>query len=136
MRSSLHTPARMIPAAVLLILLGTCSLQAQLQKSGVVGMNPEEDSITYELMIIDPDFDLWYVMKYSTAMDRSEASYQLKNRLAVLNWNSYHSSGRFPGIIDSYIDYRPDISYGIGLNRRLYWYFRFVEEKYHIPLLR
>lgn len=116
-------------------MLSACSVQSTMQKSVLTVVKPENDSSAYELVIIDPDFDLWYIMKYSPALDRSEGTYQVQNRLGVLNWNSFYASGMFSEVIGSYIDYRPEISYGIELNRRLYWYFRFIEERHHIQLL-
>jgi hypothetical protein len=37
-------------------------------------------------------------------------------------------------VIDSWINYQPQIDYGIDVNRKLYWYFRFVEDYYGIRL--
>jgi hypothetical protein len=37
-------------------------------------------------------------------------------------------------IIESYIDYRPNIDYGIEVNRKLFWYFKYVKSKYGINL--
>ncbi len=37
--------------------------------------------------------------------------------------------------IDSYIDYRPNIDYGLDLNYKLYYYFKYFEERNNIRLL-
>jgi len=126
----------LIPLAAFLILWNSCSAPYQAKGKSSAGIQPGQDSTTYELVIIDPDFDLWYLMKFSPALDRSEETYQFMNRQGVLKWNACYSRGMYPDVVASYIDYRPEIRYGIELNRRLYWYFRFIEEKYQIPLLR
>jgi hypothetical protein len=38
-------------------------------------------------------------------------------------------------LYDNYIDYKPNTDYGIDINYRLYYYFRYFEEKNHIKLL-
>jgi len=93
-----------------------------------------QDSTEYELVIIDIRFDNWYLMNYSLAKDRSNEYYRMKNNFAAANWNAYYNSGRYHRVIDSYLDYWPNIDYGIELNRKLFWYFKFVEETYKIPL--
>ncbi len=44
----------------------------------------------------------------------------------------FHSSNQ--GEYDSYIDYNPNIDYGLDLNYKLYYYFRYFEEKHGIRL--
>ena len=92
------------------------------------------DSTEYELIIIDLRFDNWYLMNYSPAKDRSNEYYRSKNLEAVINWNDYFRNARYTRVIDSYIDYEPNIDYGIEVNRRLYWYFKYIVETYKIRL--
>ncbi|MBW6460653.1 MAG: hypothetical protein K0B08_08775 [Bacteroidales bacterium] len=93
-----------------------------------------QDSTEYELVIIDTRFDNWYLMNYSPAKDRTNEYYRMKNSIAAANWNEYYNSGRYHRAIESYLDYWPNIDYGIELNRKLFWYFKFVEETYKLPL--
>ena len=93
------------------------------------------DSTEYEITIIDPDFDSWYLMNYSPAKEYSNEYYRSKNQVAVSNWNDCYTSGRYNRVIDSYINFSPATDYGMEVNRKLYWYFKFTEEKFHIRLL-
>jgi hypothetical protein len=59
----------------------------------------------------------------------------MQNLAAAGYWNDYYRSARYPQVIDSFLDYRPDIEYGIDVNRKLYWYFKFISEYHGIRLL-
>ena len=93
------------------------------------------DSTEYEITIIDTEFDTWYLMNYSRSKDFSNDYYRSKNHLGVNNWNDYFNRGRYGRVIENYIYYQYSIDYGIEVNRKLFWYFKFVEEKYRIRLL-
>lgn len=93
------------------------------------------DSSGYDVLIVDPEFDRWYSMRFSQAMDRSDQYYSSMNDLAARNWNDYYHRGRYSRIIDTYLNYNPATEYGIEVNRKLYWYFKFIEERYRIRLL-
>ncbi len=93
-----------------------------------------QDSTEYEIIIVDPQFDQWYLMNYSPAKDYTDEFYRSKNITGVANWNYYYNTGKYSRVIDSYLDYRPNIDYGIGLNRKLYWYFRYTEENFRVKL--
>ena len=92
------------------------------------------DSTEYEVLIIDPTFDLWYATNYSPAKDYSNDYYRNKNWISVTNWNEYFRTGKYGWVIDSYIEYQPSVDYGIEVNRELFWYFRYIREKYRIRL--
>lgn len=95
----------------------------------------ESDSTQYEITIIDPDFDMWYLMNFVPSRDYTDQYYHQWNLRAVGNWNSYVTRGRYRRAINEMIYYNPGIDYGIEVNRKLYWYFKFIEEKYRVPLL-
>ncbi len=121
----------------LLLFVGwSCTQQKEMAQSQ---KNPGEitiDSTEYEILIIDPDFDRWYMMRYSPSMDRSNETYRSMNNLGVQNWNSLYQRGKYPNAIGSYLNYQINIDYGLEVNRRLYWYFKYIEENYRIRLLR
>ena len=94
------------------------------------------DSSEYEITIIDPDFDIWYMMNFSPAKDFSNEFYHSKNQIAVSNWNNYFIRGRFQRAIDCYLNYNAATDYGIEVNRKLYWYFKYIEDKSNIRLLQ
>jgi hypothetical protein len=93
-----------------------------------------QDSTEYEIIIVDPQFDQWYLMNFTPAKDYSDEFYRSKNITGVASWNYFYNTGKYTRIIDSYLDYRPNVEYGIELNRKLYWYFRYIEESFRIKL--
>lgn len=94
------------------------------------------DSTEYEIAILDSDFDVWYLMNYSPSKDRTNDFYRTSNLIAVSNWNNYYLHGKYSRVIGNHIFYDNSIDYGIEVNRKLYWYFKFAETKSHIRLLR
>jgi hypothetical protein len=94
------------------------------------------DSTEYEVIIIDPEFETWYLMNYSPSKDYSNEYYRSRNRIGILNWNDYFDGGRYHRVIENHIFYDPSVDYGIEVNRKLYWYFKYIEENYRIRLLR
>jgi hypothetical protein len=116
-----------------LLILG-CSPAQKVSKTSAKLTQNSQDSTEYEIMIIDPQFDQWYDINYSPAKDHSKEYYRGQNLVGVTNWNNYYNSASFRRIIDSSIDYRPDVDYGIDIDRKLYWYFRYIESECKIRL--
>ena len=92
------------------------------------------DSLEYELIIIDSGFENWLVTKPSREF-YSKEYYELRNRLYVSEWNNRHSTLGGCGLYETYIDYSYSIDYGLDLNYKLYYYFRYFEETNKIKLL-
>ena len=93
------------------------------------------DSTEYEITIIDNQFDNWYLLNYSQAKDHSNEYYRSKNQTGVGNWNNYYNRVRYHRVIENYIFYDNSIDYGIEVNRKLYWYFKYIEAEFRIRLL-
>jgi hypothetical protein len=94
----------------------------------------KSDSTEYEIIIIDPEFDHWYLIHFSQARDYSNEYYRSKNQMAVINWNDYFTRNRYHNVIDNYIFYDYSVDYGMEVNRKLYWYFKYTEETFKIRL--
>jgi hypothetical protein len=92
------------------------------------------DSVEYSLIIIDPGFDIWLAAKPSKNF-YSNNYYVQKNRFYVDEWNLRYTTENNNGLYDNYIDYNPDADYGIDINYRLYYYFKYFEETNHVKLL-
>lgn len=120
--------------AIILLIAWSCSTVKNTPKTSAIVEKNSQDSTEYELVIIDNHFENWYLLNYSDAKDRTDEYYHNKNLVAVSNWNEYFRGGKYTGVIDSYIFYEPHIDYGIEVNRRLFWYFKFVEDYYKIKL--
>ena len=118
---------------IALLILG-CSSAKKVSKTSATLTQTSQDSTEYEIQIIDPQFDQWYVINYSPAKDHSKEYYRGQNLVGMTNWNLYYNAGKYSRIIESIIDYRPDIDYGIEVDRKLYWYFKYIQSECGIPL--
>ena len=125
-------PVTLIGLAVLL--LGACTTAKHTSKTSATLIQSTKDSTEYEDVILDQEFDHWYLTQYTPAKDHLNDYYRTKNLLAIANWNDYYLTGKYSRLIESYINYHPDTDYGIEVNRKLYWYFTWFSEKYRIRL--
>ncbi len=92
------------------------------------------DSLEYELTIIDPGFETWLVTQPSKEF-HSQLFYEQRNHQYVTEWNQRYLSGRGRGSYDSYIDYQYGTEYGLDLNYKLYYYFRYFEQTNRVRLI-
>lgn len=99
-------------------------------KSDTISVN----SLEYELIIRDPGFESWLVTQPPENF-YSNDYYANKNWLYVSEWNRRYMTSRRKGMYENYIDYKPNIDYGIDLNYKLYNYFRYFEMKNHVKLI-
>jgi hypothetical protein len=91
------------------------------------------DSLEYNLIILDTGFETWLTTKPSKDF-YSKEYYEQKNRLYVIEWNHRYMSAWKNGLCDTYIDYDPDTDYGLDINYKLYYYFRYFEETNKVKL--
>jgi len=119
----------------ILILLFAWSCSST-QKAGSAESRPtiKSDSTEYEITIIDNEFDNWYLMNFAPSKDRSNEYYRSKNQVGVSSWNDYYTRNRYHSIIYDFIYFDNSLDYGIEVNRKLYWYFKYTEEKNNIRL--
>jgi hypothetical protein len=119
---------------ILALMIWACSPLKNATKTSATLTQNGQDSTEYSIVIIDPGFDHWYLLNYSPAKDRTNDYYRTKNIVAVENWNYYYRTGKYSNVFDSEIDYRPEVDYGIEVNRKLFWYFDYVTQSYRIYL--
>jgi len=120
----------------LFFLIVPLALNAQDKKENlkVVKDTIAADSTEYELVVLDPGFESWLLSKPMNM--HSEGFYESHNRMFVSEWNSrYTNPGRNSNLYESYIDYRPEIHYGLEFNYRLYYYFKYFEEVNGVDLI-
>lgn len=91
------------------------------------------DSLEYEIIIIDPGFSY-----FLNAIARPEGYYSLsylenKNRFLVTDYNQrVRQPFRYdPSIYEMEINYDPNIDYGYEVNYKLYNYFVYLSRKYN-----
>lgn len=120
-----------------MIILTATAVQVQAQ-SDTLRFEPageESDSVEYELIVMDPGYES-YLMMQPHMEYHSKQYYENWNLRYVREWNYRHSQPlRYGDFYETYIDYRPDIDYGMELNYRLYYYFRFFEKENGVDLL-
>ncbi|MDG2194917.1 MAG: DUF6146 family protein [Polaribacter sp.] len=94
------------------------------------------DSLEYQIIIIDIGFNL-YLNTIAKPMSYYSQSYlENKNNFYVTTWNE---RARNPikynhNIYENIIEYNSHINYGLEVNYKLYWYFKFAEQKYNMRL--
>jgi Family of unknown function (DUF6146) len=122
---------------ILFILLALCQSEAFGQKKGGAHNTAVDtlsaDSVEYELTIIDPGFDTWLLTKPNKEY-LSKNYYEYMNRLYVAEWNYRYLSNKSHGEYDSYVEYDPNTDYGLDINYRLYYYFKYFEEQHNTKL--
>ena len=119
----------------LLVVMGACASQKDIVNIAPTNQASVKDSTEYELIVFDPPFETWYLTNYSLAKDHSYEYYHSWNIQYVSDWNYHYMAGHMPGVFENYIDYDNNVDYGIDLNRKLYYYFRYVETYLKVPVL-
>lgn len=95
----------------------------------------DDDSVVYEITIMDPGFDTWLISRAKPKEFYSQSYYENWNKRYVIEWNYRYSSAKNTKHIQSYINYNNTVDYGLELNYKLYNYFLFFEETTGILLI-
>lgn len=114
------------------LMIAACSSQRAMQKASAPEIK-SDDSTQYELVVFDQGFETWYLQKTPPEMDHSIQYFKNWNRQYVDEWNYRTGTSRFFG---SPINYDPDENYPLAIEHKLYYYFQYVEQELHIPILR
>lgn len=91
------------------------------------------DTLEYEIIIIDLGFKLYLNTIAKPANYYSQKYYETKNQFYVTRWNirAQNPLRYDDSIYENVIDYDFNTDYGLDVNYKLYNYFKFVEYKYH-----
>jgi len=94
------------------------------------------DSLEYEVIIIDPGFNAFLVSIAQPEGFYSQNYLEARNRFWVLEWNNRaRNPGQFnANIYENIIDYQSTIDYGYNVNYKLFNYFLFAQKKYKMSL--
>jgi hypothetical protein len=91
------------------------------------------DSLEYELIIIDPGFETWFIRVRQPEEMYSQQYLESWNMQLVSQWNSLLGRrGRMDCMPETYLSYDPRIDYGKTLNYQLFYYFRYMQERCRI----
>ncbi|MCB0807078.1 MAG: hypothetical protein KDC05_14875 [Bacteroidales bacterium] len=111
--------------------VGSLSSQEANDSSEII----ETDSTQYELIITEPGFESWFVTNRKPEWWHEHIYYRQHNQLYANEWNDRVRQFKYDRPYDFLIHYDPTINYGIDLDFKLYWYFKFMEDKYNIDLI-
>ena len=90
----------------------------------------EEDE--YEVQIFDTGFDRWFAIHSRPVGYHSPQFYETMNRQYVTAWNEKVVTNAFRrnSPFEQQINYDPSIDYGLEVNYKLYYYFKYIEDVY------
>lgn len=91
------------------------------------------DSLEYEVIIIDPGFSSWLAGRARPRGYYSESFLEIKNQMYVAEWNRRASQplSYDANLYMMTIDYRPTIHYGYEVNYLIYNYFIYFQNRYN-----
>ena len=116
-----------------------CGPSSQIKNNSEIKEQPvviENEELEYQIIIIDQGFTS-FLNNTARSKDYYSNSYlKNKNRVYVAAWNN---RARNPqkynaNIYENAIDYQQNIEYGLEVNYKLFWYFKFAEQKYRMKL--
>lgn len=121
------------------IFLWACSSSPLKNKSAVKEEQPvviANDSLEYEIIIIDIGFNLFLNTVAQPEGYYSQNYLEARNRAWVITWNNrVQNPLQFnTNIYENMIDYQPNIDYGYDVNYKLFNYFLFAQQKYKMSL--
>jgi uncharacterized protein YcfL len=120
-----------LPLLVLLAFAG-CTAKRSIVK---IENHPEiMDSVYYELLVDEPGYDSWMATNSKPDWYHEKEYYRYWNLLYIteFNYRVLHSNTGHP--FDVMINYDQQTDYGPELEYKLYWYFKFIEDKYNTKL--
>lgn len=90
------------------------------------------DSLAYEITIIEPGFNAWLQTRAKPRGYYSQNFLELRNRLLVAEWNRrVIDPNRYdPNLYTIPINYNSQIDYGYEVNYMLYYYFIYFQLNY------
>lgn len=116
--------------------LYACTVQRTTKNVGInIGETPSAYSTEYELIIIDPGFDSWFLSHSRPLWYHSSEYYESWNQQYVTSWNAKALSPRYSRFFETTINWDPFADYGLELNHKLFHYFQYVEKELRINIL-
>lgn len=112
--------------ALLAVFLGLMACNTP-EKAGKTEKTPkiaETDSTEYKLLVFDAGFETWFTQNRKPAWYHEKSYYKNHNTRYVTEWNNKVRRGA-PGF-DQEINYDPSVDYGLEIEHKLYYFFRYV----------
>lgn len=95
-----------------------------------------KDSIEYEMIVMDPGFETWFITNSKPDWYRSLDYYENWNRQYTHAWNAQLSNFSRGHLLSAPINYDDNVDYGLEINHKLFYYFQYVERVLRIPILK
>jgi 16S rRNA G966 N2-methylase RsmD len=95
---------------------------------------PNADSTEYDIIIFDPGFKSWMITHAQPMGYHTNEYYRNKNIILVAEWNSRVRTNNYRAPYEYEIEFSPHVDYGMDVNYQLYWYFRYMEQKFGFNL--
>jgi hypothetical protein len=89
----------------------------------------KNDSLKYEIVIIDPGFNTWLLGNARPIGFYSLEYLESYNRYSISEWNMRFITSRTKDPYQFYIDYDPIIKYGYEVNYMLFNYIQYFKTK-------
>jgi uncharacterized protein YcfL len=115
-----------------IILIAGCSSNKDLVR--IEDHEGTTDSTQYELIVDEPGYDSWMVTNSKPDWYHEKEFYQNWNILYTIefNYRVLHSNAGHP--FTEIINYDSQTNYGLEVEYKLYWYFKYIENKYNTKL--
>ncbi len=95
----------------------------------------ENDEGEYDIIVFDTQYETFLATRAYPMEYFSEPYYKSRNIFLVNEWNIRASNPlRYGDLYESYINYNPNIDYGLKFEYKLFNFFMFVEWKYNVNL--
>lgn len=129
--TSMKTPFFLIALSLVILSCGSGKSPVKIESNSDT-VRIANDSLEYEIIIIEPGFNSWLVTQPKESF-YSQEYLESKNRSFVVEYNyRVQNPNRYPNsLYPERIDYNPNIDYGKEVNYLLYNYFIYFQEKYH-----
>lgn len=119
---------------LLLVVFAACSTSKNIQLKEVTESD-DEDSVSYELIVLDPGFESWFITNSKPSWYHSQSYYENWNQQYVNAWNYGSIWRRNSQLLEGQINYDHNIDYGLEINHKLFYYFQYVERVLRIPII-
>lgn len=121
--------------SLLFLLISGCAASKK-STDGESGIDLEKGEEEHELIITDTEFNTWYETRLDSSQDRSRQFYDHWNDLYVRAWNNKAALPGSAPLFINRISYDENTDYGLSIERKLYYYFQWVETELGIPILK
>jgi Family of unknown function (DUF6146) len=132
---------KLIPFVIIIALIASCKSYNTNQTinnddNGLVQSDTvsiSSDETDYEIIIIEPGFNLWLVGTARPRGFHSQEFLETRNALLVQAWNQRNLQPQVydPNLYELRIDYDTRTDYGYEVNYKLYNYFIYFQLKYN-----